>query len=338
MKLNPKLSHLIGLMGLGFSLSALSTLLSAQATAVPATPEPIIITATSAAPLPTPNVTATPLTLTAQEYLSNGDDAFRKNKFRLAIQEYSNAITLDNRLVAAYVGRARATIEFIGNAEGTTFVSPQQDVIAALALEPQNVLALTLQAYLQCVPEDLQACITAFTALKTQFPNNPLPYNYLGQFYLFNGQTQLALTEFNESLTLDPNQPLTLNSRAVAYAILQQPAIALEDLNLAIGLDPTIALYYINRSRVHGLLGDSEAALADITQAIAVQPDYEQSYVQRAFLYLEAGNQNVGSARQFYTAALNDLNSYITLVDPQDMNPEVASLILQVQNTLTQLP
>jgi tetratricopeptide (TPR) repeat protein len=135
----------------------------------------------------------------AQAYISRGTGYLRfRGNYDLGLADFSEAIRLDPKIVAAYAGRAASYVRK-GNLD--------------LALKDLN--------------EGLRLN-----------PNNAAVHNGLGLYHMAKGEYDSALVDFNTAIRLVPQYLYAYSHRAEAYESNGDLAAALADFRVALGLDP----------------------------------------------------------------------------------------------------
>ncbi|WP_218082829.1 tetratricopeptide repeat protein [Anthocerotibacter panamensis] len=133
------------------------------------------------------------LVLSGGEYYNRGAQKHRRGDYRGAIQDYTQALKLDDTLGDAYVARGSARDD-AGDSAGALL-----DFDRALNLNHDNLLA----------------------------------YYNRGLAYLRLGRAQAALDDFDQVLHLRPDDPLAYYNRGIARQSLGDPSGARADLEAA---------------------------------------------------------------------------------------------------------
>jgi len=177
----------------------------------------------------------------ADTYYKEGLEKYNNKDFRGAIEDYTQAVTINPNYVDAYKNR--------GAARGQL-------------------------GYQQAAIED-------FTQAIKINPNDALAHFYRGIAHHILGDQQAAIEDFTQSIKLNPNYADAYNNRGIARYRLGYQQAAIEDYTQAIKINSNYADAYINRGVTHHKLGDKQAAIEDFTQAIKINPNYEHAYNNR---------------------------------------------------------
>ena len=185
------------------------------------------------------------------------------------------------------------------------------DLDAALALDPDHLLALGRRALLRFGQEDLTGALADCDRLVGLKPDDALPWSNRGQLRLAAGDAQGALRDLDRALELAPDDFAALRSRGGAWATLGDPAQAAADMVRSLELDhselATVTRRNLEALRAkvaqaasqhggltpYGLISrgqmkvtrhDMEGALADYTAALTQDPAQVDGWVLRSGL------------------------------------------------------
>ncbi len=184
-------------------------------------------------------------TLSAKEYLDNGNTKFNQKDYTGAIADYTQAIELDPKLAPAYNNRGNA------KARLQDYMGAMADYTQAIELDPKLALAYNNRG-----------------AAKDELKD------YIG-----------AIADYTQAIALNPNYAPAYYNRGNAKRQLQDDTGAIADYTQAIELDPKLAQGYNNRGLAKARLKDYTGAIADYTQAIALKPNYALAYYNLCCAY-----------------------------------------------------
>ncbi len=162
-----------------------------------------------------------------------------------AVDDFTQAITLDSTYAFAYIGRG-------------------------LAYKHLGQVELAIRDYDQAIRLD---------------PDPASAYNDRGASYAEIGQYRRAIEDYDQAIRLDPDLAFFYNNRGAAYAALEQYRRAIEDYNQAIPLNPQNAFVYNNRGVAYYKLEQIEYAIKDYDQAIRLQINSASAYLNRGLAY-----------------------------------------------------
>ena len=145
------------------------------------------------------------------------------------------------------------------------------DYSQAITLDPKLVPAYNARSRVYHVKGDLEHAMVDYNQAITLDPKNVLAHNNRGLVYGAKGDLEHAIADFNQVTTLDPTNAQAYNFRGRAYQDKGDLEHAMADYNPAIKLDPKYAQAYINRGHVYQVKGDTAHAAADNERAIALE-------------------------------------------------------------------
>jgi tetratricopeptide (TPR) repeat protein len=199
---------------------------------------------------------------TAGAFLDRGILFATRGDFEMAIEDFTEAITLDGKLAAAYMLRGRALRASVTK---VIFVGDNFSSVTAFSTGGKGISSAQQQAFDRAIGDYTQAIRID--------PNNALAYNERGRVYSDKGDQDKAIADCNQAIKLNPNYALAYRNRGLAYNNKGQYDRAIEDYNAAIRLDPNDAAAYLNRGLAYVNKGDYTRARADWTRALQLDPN-----------------------------------------------------------------
>jgi tetratricopeptide (TPR) repeat protein len=124
-------------------------------------------------------------------------------------------------------------------------------------------------------------------------------YSTTGEGLVEEGDLEAALAEFEAAIALTPDDPTLWLWKGVIHSQLDQMEQAEEAFLTARSLYGEGTGFLQDRSMIYLRIGEVDAAVADVEQIIAQEPQSGVGYYLRA---------NVGTAREDYAAAVDDLD------------------------------
>src|SRR5262249_11727623 len=221
-----------------------------------------------------------------------------QGKFDNAIADFTEAIRLDPKFVAAYYNRSRSYLRkrdydrALADAEETT------------RIDPNYVSGYGQAGY---VLKDMHQYDRALAAFDTALKHDPNSANALigrGNTYIDKKNYSQAVAEFNAALKIEPSSARAFADRARAYNANGDLDQALEDITQSLKLEPRSAPALNTRALVLQAKREYDSALADFTEAIRIDPAYAPALTNRGRTY---------NAKKEYDRALKDLNDSIRL-------------------------
>ena len=216
--------------------------------------------------------------------------------YKAAIEDYTQAITLDPEFFFAYNNRGNAK-----HALGR-YKAAVEDYTQAIALNPEYVSAYDNRGNTKYALGRYKAAIEDYTQAITLDPKYISAYNNRGNTKYALGRYKAAIEDYTQAITLDPKYISAYNNRGYAKFRLAESAAARENTGKA--------------QRLY------EAAIEDYTQAIKLNTAYIRAYQNRAHAQFRLGeskaNQGaIAEAQQSYEAVIEDLTQVIQLA-PKD--------------------
>ncbi len=172
-------------------------------------------------------------TLSAKEYLDNGNAKFNQKDYTGAIADYTQAIALDPKFAPAYNNRGIAKRQL-------------QDYTGAIA------------DYTQAIELD---------------PKLALAYNNRGLAKRYLKDDTGAIADYTQAIEIDSNYAQAYHNRGAAKARLKDYTGAMADYTQAIALNPNYALAYYNLCCTYSLKGETAEAIKHLRRALELGYD-----------------------------------------------------------------
>jgi len=238
----------------------------------------------------------------ALDFLEHGIVLAMRGEYDLAIENFNDALELNQDLIGAYMLRGRALYASV------SYVYSTDDNFTGVGLiiGEDEVSAEKKKTY------DL--AIKDFTQAIKLSPNLANAYIERGVVYLNLGDYDRALMEFNQAIRFDPNSHFAYHERGLTYYKRNEIGDldrAIIDNTQAIKLDLDSAMTYRNRGQAYydrNKGGDLDLAIADFTEAIRLKPNdvwYPWVYQERGLAYSKRNNKgDLNRAIADYTQAI----------------------------------
>ena len=164
--------------------------------------------------------------------IKRGDLYFKLHQFEDAIEDYSDAITLDKYADEAYFGRGMALGRFGQISEGI------RDLSTYISRHPKNARAYTKRGVRHLwLHEDTKAKKDFVRAIELN-QGNAEAHDDLGVIYARHGEYEVALRHFTAAVTLDPTYFKAFHNLAMVYYINGQDLLALTSIERSLELVP----------------------------------------------------------------------------------------------------
>jgi tetratricopeptide (TPR) repeat protein len=199
----------------------------------------------------------------------------------------------------AFVMRGTAMAQLSDNAGAIA------DYTQAITLNPRLVLAYNNRGNLRQHLGDWDGAIADFTTVMEINPQSPIAHNNRAIVYASLGQYAEAIADYSHAIELQPNFASAYNNRGNAYGNLGDYPAASADYSMAIELQPTFAVAYSNRGNISRLEGDLPAALTDYDLAIGIDSELTIAYYNRGICQRQLGNHQLAIADYTQTLTLD---------------------------------
>ncbi len=222
--------------------------------------------------------------LTAEQYVEQGDKLAAKKQFDAAIESYKEAIKLNLNLVSAHLGIGAA----YGNAgrTGDAF----EPLKTAVRVAPDNPLT---HINLAIALMNLRRYDEAFAELneaKRLNPNDGRIYNLFGIAFNDTGKLEEAINQYKKAAELKPDAPANYNNIGLAYMRLGKFPEAVEPLQTALKLDPSYQNARYHLSNAYSKTGRYQEAIESWTKFLELVPNDSEALNNRALNHLYEGN------------------------------------------------
>jgi len=267
-------------------------------------------------------------------YNNRGNAYDRKRDYDHAIQDFNQAIRLNQNFAAAYLGRG---VTYYDKGDYDHAI---QDFDGLISLNPSNA------------PTNQSHGLT---------PNKATAYYYLGNAYQSRGLAydnkddyDRAIKDYNDAIQgydnairLNSNYAFAYYGRGLAYDRRgvendnrEDYSNAIRDYNEAVGLGPKNEGAYKSRGLAYNHEGQYDRAIQDLSDAIRLNPKDSVAYLSRGTAYIHEGD---------YDHAIQDFDETIRL-NPKDvfahqargesyfLQSDMAAAISDFENAISSAP
>jgi len=238
-------------------------------------------------------------------YFCRGYAHEQKNRYRLAIEDYTKAIELLPDSITFYYNRAGAYLV------AGDFESALKDIERLKTLKPEygnsdeiQAEALYKSAYNKVEGSDFAAAEELLTKAAELNGKSAQIFFARGVCRENLKMYKEAIEDYSRAIELKPSDGEFYKSRGFLYYTQKKYRQAIADFDWALEIDPNSAATYFNRGLCFSFIKNYTKAISDFTKAIELKPDKADYYLNRGMVQLDAGQ---------YTAALNDMNRALGL-------------------------
>lgn len=193
---------------------------------------------------------------TAENYYQRGNAYLKLNRFDQAIDDFSQAIKLDDSHDGAYFGRGLA----YGRLQ--MFEKGIADLSVFIARNPESSLAYTKR----------------------------------GVRRIWAGQFKLAEQDLTKAIALDPKNAEAYDDLGVMDARQGNYQQALQRFNKVVDIDPSYSKGFHNLAMTHYILGNYDAAYSHINKALELMPNDKNALLLKGETMLKLGMQQEARA------------------------------------------
>ena len=238
---------------------------------------------------------------TKAEHLARGDAYLKESKFQEASLEYRNAIQIDDNLVAAHWGLARAfeglerVPEMIDSLRKTVNLDKNKENLdARIKLGNYYLAGSRSRADIVAEAERL-----AKEVLEKD-PNHIEGHILMGSVLFTQNQRDKAFEELNRAVEIDPQRVESYLSLARFYSYTRERDKAEEVYKRAIGVSPNSAVAHTEYGRFLAQSNRTAEAEVELRKAVEVGPADRNAHFVLASFYLVS--RQFDKAEQSYKA------------------------------------
>ncbi len=188
-----------------------------------------------------------------------------------AIADFTQAMALDPKCVAAYYDRGQA------RAARGEWDAATADFSQVTALQPGNAQAYSRRGAARQNKGDLTGAAKDYDTAVSLNGNDDIAYFNRGVVAEMQGDPGAAYNGFTRAINLNPSEPDYYEHRAeieTKRAGSNDGEAALADWNKVVGLRPDAAAPRFHRGEIKEAMGDADGAIDDFTMAATMDPAY----------------------------------------------------------------
>ncbi len=249
-------------------------------------------------------------------YNNRGIIYAEKGDYDKAIDDYTTAISLDEKYVNAYNGRG------IAYAEKGDYDKAIDDYTTAISLDEKYTKAYYNRGIAYKAKGDYNKAIDDYTTAIKLDDKYVYAYNNRGIAYVHKGEYDKAIKDFTKAIELDGKNSDAYNNRGNAYKAKGDYDEAIDDYNKAIELDDKYVNAYNNRGNAYDDKGNFNEAIKNYDKAIELDHKYTLAYNSLSCAYLKLSKkknieefkiENVKTVEDALKLALENIDKAIEL-------------------------
>lgn len=226
----------------------------------------------------------------AQDYYHSGLEYAKRNEFKLAIEQYDQAIALYPGSDDYYLKRGEALFK------NQQIEQSIKDFTKAVEIQPGKYEAYLVRARSYTASNqndkaiaDMEQSVKICTDAIQRSPKDTEKYFDRGKVYMLLDDYENAANDFSKVLALDPRSDAAFVRRGIAYAMEHEYDLAIADLSKATVLNSNNDEAFLIRAEIYFLEGKFEEAIQDYSEVIRLKPTDSVAYAQRGYVYMMSG-------------------------------------------------
>ena len=255
--------------------------------------------------------------LMSKAYATRGVTYYELKEYKLAINDYTQAIKIDSQNAEYYAFRGgiysvlkeyKQAIDDLTQAikidpkkatyyhlRGTTYLQLKDykqaiaDYTQAIQLDPKNATYYGGRGFAYFQLKDYKQAIDDWNQVIKIDPENATYYSARGDAYFQLKDYKQAIDDYSQAIKFKPDLTLAYSAMGNAYLQLKDYKQAINDYTQAIKLDPKNADYYYSRGFANYKFKDYQQAISDWNQAIKIKPEFPEAYTNLGIVSYEMG-------------------------------------------------
>jgi Tol biopolymer transport system component/Flp pilus assembly protein TadD len=254
---------------------------------------------------------------TAQDHIQQGNDYYDQGDWEKASAEYKAALALEPDNLEAITNLGMVSIELDQYEQA---VSQFQTVLDAKPNDPKANGGMCIALAFTQPEIGEKQCLDAIVLS----PNNADVQNGLGIAYAKQGKSEEALAAFQKAIDLDPQHNWAHNNLGRTYLDLGRYDEALVELNKAIEINPQNALAYYNLGLAYAKQGKYDEAIPQYEKALSIDPEMSGVYKDLGIIYQDLGEDQ---------KAAESFQNYLDLSPDDPQSDQIKALIAKLSGT-----
>ncbi len=192
---------------------------------------------------------------------AQGEQHYRKKRYRKAIVEFDKAIKLNPEFIRNYCKRGGVKAK-LGDHEGAI-----TDYDRVIQLHADDFVAYNNRGLAKVELGDHEGAIADYDKAVALNPEVGRIYFNRARAYASHENYEAAITDYDKAIKLNPKNAALYNNRGLAKVKLGNYEDAITDYDKAVKLNPKDAKAYFDRALAKEALGQQVAAKADFDKA-----------------------------------------------------------------------
>ena len=221
--------------------------------------------------------------LMSKAYATRGVTYYELKEYKLAIDDYTQAIKIDSQNAEYYAFRG-GIYSFLKE-----YKQAINDYTQAIKIDDKNAIYYNARGLTYLELKDYKLAINDYTQAIQLDPKNATYYGVRGFAHYFLKDYKQAINDWNQAIKIDPKKAIYYSARGDAYFQLKDYKQAIDDYTQAIKLKPDFTEAYYVRGIAHYFLKDYKQAINDWNQAIKIKPEFPEAYTNLGIVSYEMG-------------------------------------------------
>ena len=206
-----------------------------------------------------------------------------RNSTGLALDYYSQALRCDQDFIPAYLNRAKLLYE------SNQLFSALNDLEIVNRLQPDSAYVLFSLGLVNTRLREFETAYSNFDQAAKLDQTNPEPFINKATTLYYLGRDDEAEALLTQALEAYPREGEPWNGLSTLNVKNGNLTLALEQVNKAIELNPAEAYYLNNRGYIRLLMNQPDSAVLDIDESLAMNSRNSWVYRNKGIYYFQKG-------------------------------------------------
>lgn len=216
----------------------------------------------------------------AQNFLSNGKKNYQLGYYQDAIDDFTNALSVNNQLEEAYYFRGKSYAHL------NNYDKAIDDFSEAVKLEPTHYINYDALAQACFSNFEYEKAVEYFSKAIDLIPSQAHMYLHRAEAYLYLNRFPRALSDCESAINYQPDFALAYSTRGIVN--IQQGNIVkgIEDIQKAIDLDARDPLHQVRLGDAYFQIKEYDQALVKYDNALNIKSNDANALYGKANVYL----------------------------------------------------